>query len=166
MNALTIINLVNEERAHVRLPALKNNEDLAQAAQKKTEDMKAKEYFAHQDSAQQTITEFIPKSYPYSLLGENLGFGFANEKELVKAWMKSSSHKSNMLDPTFVDVGIGVTPVDGRFLVAEVFGTTQQDFLARKKDLISFHLDVSSILIALTIIFLGLGLLTKRGGKN
>lgn len=164
MNASTIITLVNEERTHLHLAALRANSELTQAAQEKTADMKAKEYFAHQDKAQQTITAFVPKGYHYSLLGENLGFGFANEQELVKAWMKSSSHKSNILDTTFRDIGIGVTAVDGRFLVAEVFGTTQQDFLAQKNTVPSYHLD--GVFIALAVIFLGLGLLMRRGGKS
>lgn len=44
--------------------------------------------------------------------GENLGWGsgnLASPREMIKAWMNSPGHRDNVLDPRWVEVGIGVS---------------------------------------------------------
>ena len=56
--------------------------------------------------------------------------------------MKSPRHRSNLLDPEYQDIGIGVLPVEGRIIVAQVFGVEQEEYfnapekLSPKQDMV------------------------------
>lgn len=39
--------------------------------------------------------------------GENLAYGFKSPEAFMGAWMKSNSHKTNILNPDYAYVGIG-----------------------------------------------------------
>ncbi|MBK5117578.1 MAG: hypothetical protein JJE23_11745, partial [Thermoleophilia bacterium] len=46
-------------------------------------------------------------------LGENIAYGFGSQsspKLIVKAWMKSSGHRANILNRSFEHIGIGIKP--------------------------------------------------------
>ena len=45
-----------------------------------------------------------------SAAGENIATGLATPHDVVRAWMASTGHCRNILDPTFADVGTGVSP--------------------------------------------------------
>lgn len=40
--------------------------------------------------------------------GENLGYGFSTPESVCQAWKESKTHYENIMDPGFVEVGIGV----------------------------------------------------------
>lgn len=129
MDSQKILKLINEVRQEYGRKDLSLHEVLVQSALGKAMDMKEKEYFSHQSPQQKKIVDFVPDSYHYYLLGENLAFGFQSEEALVEAFLKSPTHRSNLLDPDYLDIGIGVVPVEGRFIVAQVFGVEQEAYL-------------------------------------
>jgi uncharacterized protein YkwD len=56
-----------------------------------------------------------------SMLGENVGVG-TDLAKLHDAFMASTAHRTNILNPKFDEVGIGVyKSADGRYWVTEVF---------------------------------------------
>jgi uncharacterized protein YkwD len=47
--------------------------------------------------------------YNWTSAGENIATGFQTPRQVVSAWMASPGHCRNILDPTFADVGTGVS---------------------------------------------------------
>lgn len=126
----TIIELTNEDRVKAGLSPLKENSELDQAAAAKAANMFAKNYWAHNAPDGTEPWSFIINSgYSYLHAGENLARDFNNPQSVVDAWMKSPSHKANLLSPKYQDIGVAV--VDGKLngvettLVVQMFGTLQ-----------------------------------------
>src|SRR5690606_3424397 len=88
--------------------ALSLNDKLNAAAQAKAEDMKARNYWSHNTpDGQEPWVFFDAQGYIYKKAGENLAYGFATSTETVTGWMNSPSHKANLLDGAFTEVGFG-----------------------------------------------------------
>ena len=123
-----IIALTNGKRAQSGLGALSFNSQLSQAASAKVQDMYAADYWAHNSPSGKTPWNFISASgYRYLYAGENLARDFSDASSVVEAWMASPSHRSNILDDHFKEIGVAVASGDleGRevVLVVQMFGT-------------------------------------------
>lgn len=104
-NLLTII---NQKRAEKNLSPLKNNPDLNAAATLKSKDMINRDYFEHYWYGL-TPWDFIKNSgYEYLYAGENLAMDFQSSEGMINAWMNSSSHRENILNPEYTDIGFGI----------------------------------------------------------
>ena len=123
-----IVALTNGKRAQSGLAALSFNGQLSQAASAKAQDMYAADYWAHNSPSGKTPWSFISASgYRYLYAGENLARDFSDASSVVEAWMASPSHRSNILDDHFKEIGVAVASGDleGRevILVVQMFGT-------------------------------------------
>ena len=123
-----IVALTNGKRAQSGLAALSFNSQLSQAAASKAQDMYAADYWAHNSPSGKTPWSFISASgYRYLYAGENLARDFSDASSVVDAWMASPSHRSNILDDHFREIGVAVASGDlaGRevVLVVQMFGT-------------------------------------------
>jgi len=124
----TILQTINLERAGSGLGPLTLDERLDQAALAKGENMLTDNYWAHVNpSTGAEPWSYIQASgYQYQSAGENLGRDFTDETSLVKAWMDSPSHRENILNPAFSDVGLAVLTgeMDGQdvVLIVNLFG--------------------------------------------
>jgi hypothetical protein len=123
-----VVNLTNENRAEYGAPTLKVNETLARAAQMKAEDMAAKGYFSHTGPNGTEPWDWMERAgYDFSHAGENLAINFVDSEDVVSAWMRSQSHKENIVDARFKEIGIGVAKgvYEGReaVFVVQFFGT-------------------------------------------
>jgi len=47
--------------------------------------------------------------YSWSAWGENVAFGQWDCAAVIAAWMNSPGHRTNMLNPTYTNIGIGMT---------------------------------------------------------
>lgn len=104
-----ILTLVNESRAQAQVVPLKIDLELGRAAQAKADDMIANDYFAHFGSDGKSPWDWIDyKKYPYSIAGENLGKDFVTASSVHRALLVSSTHKKNILNPGYRDLGIGI----------------------------------------------------------
>lgn len=122
--------LTNQKRAKAGLPPLSLDNTLSNAALMKAKDMFAKNYWAHNAPDGTTPWEFIKDAkYQYVYAGENLAKGFTVSDDVVEAWMKSTTHKENVLSPNYRDVGFAVAKgeLNGEetVLVVEMFGNSQ-----------------------------------------
>ncbi len=106
---------------------MKLNENLIEAAQQKAADMFAHNYWAHFSPAGRSPWSFITSvGYQYIFAGENLARDFGREEDILKAWMASPTHRDNILNPKYQEVGLAV--VDGSLknsettLVVQLFG--------------------------------------------
>lgn len=119
--------LTNEERTKNGLTTLQYNDKLAVAAQKKAQDMFAKDYWAHFGPDGTSPWNFILSSgYQYEFAGENLAKNFIFSQGVVDAWMASPSHRENMLRKDYTEVGYavvnGVLNGEETTLVVQMFG--------------------------------------------
>lgn len=126
----TVIELTNQKRAAEGQPPLKENKALDEAAAAKAADMIARNYWAHNAPNGIEPWNFILNSgYSYLHAGENLARDFSNPTDVVEAWMKSPSHKANLINAKYRDIGVAV--IDGQIngvettLVVQMFGTLQ-----------------------------------------
>ena len=131
-----IINLVNLERQKASLDPLSLSPELSEAAKNKGSDMFSKNYWAHISPTGITPWEFITDSgYQYIFAGEKLAKSFDNSEEVVAAWMKSPTHRANILKSEYTEIGIAVK--NGRLngeettLVVQEFGSRVKPVSAR-----------------------------------
>lgn len=104
-----VINLTNQKRAASGLSPLTENKTLDNAALAKGQDMLSKGYWAHfAPDGTSPWSFFTGFGYKYQYAGENLARDFTNPESAVTAWMNSPSHKENILNPHYKEVGIGV----------------------------------------------------------
>lgn len=110
-----ILCAINAERVAAGVAPLRVVDTLTVAAQGHTRDMVARGDLEHGDLA--TQLQAYARGYGYQL-GENVGETSGDDAtvgDMVGAWMGSDSHRTNILDGRFHDVGIGVllTAPDG-----------------------------------------------------
>ena len=121
-----LVNLLNQKRGEARLGALTEDSKLNQAALLKAQDMVRGNYFAHQSPVGVTPWFWFRKvGYNYKYAGENLAVGFINSDDVFGAWYNSPSHKENLLNPNYRQIGTAVLyGFDGdRVVVVQLFGS-------------------------------------------
>ena len=123
-----IVELTNVERVKLGLPPLRINSLLSEAARQKAADMFAFNYWAHVSPSGRTPWSFFNDvGYKYQYAGENLARDFRDPDSVVRAWMNSPSHRENIVNPKYQEIGVAV--VDGTLqgaettLVVQLFGT-------------------------------------------
>src|SRR4030042_2637414 len=127
-----VIRLTNAQRAANGLSTLSENSALDGAALAKGNDMLAKGYWAHfAPDGTSPWSFFLNFGYKYKYAGENLARDFPDASSAVNAWMNSPTHKENILNPNYREMGIGVvegslagteTPVIVQFFGAPLSG--------------------------------------------
>jgi len=121
-----IFDLINNERAKKRLGQLEWSDRLANLARDYSRQMARGDFFSHYDPDGRTVQDRA-KNYRISWhkIGENLFFctGMNDFTDFaVRGWMKSPSHRRNILDPVWTTSGIGAYESrDGRVYVTQVF---------------------------------------------
>ena len=105
-----VVCLINNERAAHHLRVLRHNGILDRAAQQWTDHMVATSTFGHVLGGSDPGMRMQDAGYDWSAYGENIATGFATPRDVVRAWMASTDHCRNILDPEYVEVGTGVNP--------------------------------------------------------
>ena len=108
MSNATLLEETNQERQRHDRDPLTHNDQLAAAARAKAEDMAQRNYWSHTTPEGEEPWIFIDEAgYQYQKAGENLAYGFLSSTQTVNGWMNSPSHRENILDPVFEEVGFG-----------------------------------------------------------
>lgn len=122
-----IIDITNVKRREQGLGILKLDAQLSSAAAAKAGDMFARDYWAHVSPIGTQPWFFISQAgYGYRYAGENLARDFNDSAAVVQAWVDSPSHRENLFNPKYQDVGVAV--VNGTIsghettLVVQIFG--------------------------------------------
>ncbi len=111
--------LVNRERTSRGEAALKPNWHLRRSAQAHSSDMASGDYFAHDSRngstplARMRAAGYIANSHLGYAVGENIAWatlGLSTPKAIVAGWMASPGHRANILDATYHDTGLGISP--------------------------------------------------------
>lgn len=109
VTASNIITLTNVARVAVGLPELQSEGRLAAAASGKAADIIEKQYFAHVSPDGTTPWDWIRGAgYDYRHSGENLALHFFTAEGVHEGWMTSPTHRQNIVDPRYTEIGVGV----------------------------------------------------------
>jgi hypothetical protein len=104
-----IISLTNETRKNLDLGTLHEDQKLDASAQNKAEDMMVNQYFAHNSPSGVTPWSWIKGTgYQYKYAGENLAVYFTQAEDVNAGWMASPTHRANIVDTRYSDIGVGV----------------------------------------------------------
>lgn len=104
-----VIRLVNVERAKVGLPALKANWQACRVARYKSQDMINKNYFSHTSPTYGSPFKMMETfGIRFSAAGENIAYGQKTPAAVMVSWMNSPGHRSNILSPTYTEIGVGL----------------------------------------------------------
>jgi len=104
-----VIKLVNAERAKNGLGALKANWQLSRVARYKSQDMVNKGYFSHTSPTYGSPFNMMESfGLKFSAAGENIAYGQRTPQEVMNAWMNSPGHRSNILNPSYTEIGVGL----------------------------------------------------------
>ncbi|MCK4636141.1 MAG: hypothetical protein KAT32_04730 [Candidatus Moranbacteria bacterium] len=127
----SVISLVNLERIKQGKSYLKENEILNLVAQSKLNNMIENDYFAHTSPKGIDPWEWFSRAgYRFEYAGENLATNFSTAKGQHQAWMESPTHRRNILDSKFTDIGVAVgkkyTEEEFVFVTVQVFGTPEE----------------------------------------
>lgn len=107
--AAVLVDLANEDRVAQELNGLRINPKLVAAAQAKADDMAAKGYFAHETpEGYDSWHWFKQVEYDYAYAGENLAVDFSESNDVEKAWMASPTHRDNILNKNYTEIGIAM----------------------------------------------------------
>jgi uncharacterized protein YkwD len=129
-NENRVFSLVNRERTRDRLPALAWNDRLADLARTYSQKMARERFFDHIDSDGNDVVERARRLRirGWSKIGENLFLCSPTDEFVtlaVRGWMRSPSHRENILDPEWNETGIGIAySRNGDIYITEVFSAS------------------------------------------
>jgi uncharacterized protein YkwD len=110
--ASATICLLNQQRARHGMGRLRVNGRLSTAARRHAADMARRNYFSHDTKGGGDFAHRILKTgYDATSLGENIAWGsgyLGSPRAIVRSWMNSPGHRSNILNRRFREIGIGV----------------------------------------------------------
>jgi antibiotic biosynthesis monooxygenase (ABM) superfamily enzyme len=137
ITASRVVELTNRERTREGFLPLTVTEKLNEVAREKAADMFAFNYWAHvSPSGRDPWVFFKEAGYDYVYAGENLARDFADSESVVKAWMNSPTHRDNILNKNYSEIGLAV--VNGTLkgvettLVVQVLGSPAKGNLLAK----------------------------------
>ena len=103
-----VVRLVNDVRKANGLKPLLQDWQLSRVARYKSQDMRDLGYFSHTSPTYGSPFNMM-KSFgiSYKTAGENIAKGYSTPKAVVDAWMNSSGHRANILNPSYTHIGVG-----------------------------------------------------------
>lgn len=128
IQANDVVTQTNAKRQQSGLSTLTINPQLVAAAAAKGHDMCTNQYWAHISPAGATPWIFMKGAgYKYSVAGENLARDFGDTGSMMDAWMASPTHKANIVNPKYKEIGIAVINCSllgsDTALVVQMFGS-------------------------------------------
>ncbi len=104
-----VIRLVNVQRSKAGLQQLKTNWQLCRVARYKSADMANKGYFSHTSPTYGSPFRMMESfGLRFSAAGENIAYGQRTPAEVMNGWMNSPGHRSNILNATYMEIGVGL----------------------------------------------------------
>jgi len=119
---------VNEARAEQHLIPLERRADLDAVALAHSRDMVARHYVAHESPEGENALDRLARAHisGFSLAAENIGVTDRPDpnREILRAWIASEVHRTNLFAPPFNATGIGIARApNGSFVYTQLFAT-------------------------------------------
>jgi len=126
-----LVELTNVRRQEAEIDTLTADPTLEKAAELKAQDMAKKGYFAH--TSPEGIDPwhwFNEVGYDYIYAGENLAVNFREAHQVDEAWMQSPTHRDNIINERFEEIGIATAEGEYKeneaIFVVQLFGTRRE----------------------------------------
>jgi uncharacterized protein YkwD len=116
-----VIDLTNAERKKKDLPPVKFNEVLCEVARAHSANMAKQTKMEHNLDGKTPYERIKGAGYRYVVAAENLARADVTIEEVMEAWMASKTHRENILDPEFVEIGIGLARDEQNTYYTQVF---------------------------------------------
>lgn len=120
------LTLINAERAGAGCQPLVTEGHLYAAARGHSADMAARGYFSHTSADGRELRDRVEAAgyRGWTLIGENIAAGQPTPAVVVAEWMKSTGHRSNILNCSFTESGLAaVRASDGQIYWTHDFGS-------------------------------------------
>ncbi|TYZ68049.1 hypothetical protein PybrP1_012631 [[Pythium] brassicae (nom. inval.)] len=103
-----LLSAVNAARAEESVAPLRLCSKLQAAAVAHCKDMARQNFMSHTGSSGASLADRVrAQSFSYTLVGENVAAGQSSVDQVMTAWMNSTGHRSNILNPSFRFFGAG-----------------------------------------------------------
>ncbi len=153
INTENLLNAHNRQRTNLRIKELTLDAKLEQSAQNKANALLESNCWSHYCPDGKSPWDFFKDAgYDFVIAGENLAEGFFNIDDVMTAWMNSKTHRDNILNADYKDVGFGIAKgnyqgLQNNIIVVAHFGSTSADILAdqSKQLLVTFPKDDSTL---------------------
>ncbi len=100
-------NMLNGVRAGSGADPVSYDARLGAAAQTHANDMLANSFLSHTGSNGSSVgSRVMAQGYTYSVVGENIARGYADEAAVLNGWVNSTDHQANNVNPSFEDFGL------------------------------------------------------------
>lgn len=110
--------VLNQLRQEAGLPPLAPSTTLERAARMHAEDMVRNGFFSHTGTDGSRVAQRANRvAYPWCSIAENIAMGQRSVSEVMRDWMKSPSHRKNILNRRVVEYGLVRGPRDTWVLV-------------------------------------------------
>ena len=110
-----LLRIVNDVRAHHGVRRLDLNIKLSGYAKRHSDEMADRRRLFHTNDLYSRV-----RAYRATAWGENVATG-GTLRRVVKAWMRSSAHRWNLLNGRYAKTGIGVVKRGGRVWVTQIY---------------------------------------------
>ena len=101
-----VVNLVNAERAKEGLAPLTIDTKVQAAAMVRAKECEVS--FSHtRPDGSNFATALKEQNVSYRSSGENIAYGQQTPEAVMRAWMNSSGHRANIMNPNFTTIGVG-----------------------------------------------------------
>lgn len=134
-----VVDLVNYARRQEGVAVVEKNNQLEKAAKAKVQDMFAHNYFAHTSPEGVSPWHWLDNAgYDYRYAGENLAMNFTDPLSQQQAWMQSASHRKNILNAKYTEIGVAVAQgvIDGHetTVTVQLFGSQMKAVAAAETE--------------------------------
>lgn len=124
--AAAVVERTNKERSREGLPILRPNANLVRAAEFLAADLADRRLLEHKDRNGRKLAERLESAgyTGWTAIAENIAYGHKTADDVVSAWMRSTGHRKNILDPDVTEIGVGYrTSSTGQIYWVQTFGS-------------------------------------------
>ncbi|WP_369716905.1 CAP domain-containing protein [Leptotrichia sp. HSP-536] len=114
---MEVVRLVNIERRKRGIASLSVSNELSKATAIRADEISRKYSHTRPDGSSY-LTVLKTAGYMHSYVGENIAAGQKSPEEVMNAWMNSSGHRANILNPNYTEMGVGFT-----YATNSIYGT-------------------------------------------
>jgi uncharacterized protein YkwD len=122
-----VVDATNAEWKTKKLPALKMNQQLMEAAGGHAINMAKQNKMAHELDGVNVDKRAAAAKYKYSRLGENVAWNQKDAAAVLESWMNSKPHRENILNEKFTEIGVGAAKNEkGELYWCQVFASPRK----------------------------------------
>ncbi len=111
---LRLVDYINVARLNAGLPMLRESFKLSRVASKHARDMADNNFLDHIGSDGSKLADRVDSAgYAWSFIAENVAAGQPTPQQTVRAWVKSTEHRDNILNKDIEVIGVGHAAIEG-----------------------------------------------------